>query len=44
MLGALKIVMGCRTLVLEAKNGLYVGVVVPTVLYRAKTCEAREVD
>ena len=37
MLGALKIVMKCRTLGMNANRGLYEGVVVPTVLYGAET-------
>ena len=37
VLGALKSVMRCRTLGMEAKRGLYEGVVLPTVLYGAET-------
>ena len=41
VLGALKSVMSCRTLGMEAKRGLYEGVVVPTVLYGAETWGVR---
>ena len=41
VLGALKSVMRCRTLGMEAKRGLYEGVVLPTVLYGAETWGVR---
>ena len=41
MLGALKSVMRCRTLGMEAKSELYKGVVLPTVLYGAETWGVR---
>jgi hypothetical protein len=41
VLGALKSVMSCRTLGMEAKRGLYEGVVVPTVLYGAEAWGVR---
>ena len=37
VLGALRSVMSCRTLGMEAKRGMYEGVVVPNVLYIAET-------
>jgi len=41
VLGALKSVMSCRTLGMEANRGLYEGVVEPTVLYGAETWGVR---
>ena len=41
VLGALKSVMRCRTLEMEAKRGLYKVVVLPTVLYGAETWGVR---
>ena len=42
VLGALKSVTSCRTLGMEAKRGLYEGVVAPTVLNGAETWGVRE--
>ena len=41
VLGTLKSVMKCWTLGMEAKRGLYMGVVLPTVLHGAETSGMR---
>ncbi|WP_147453090.1 hypothetical protein [Xanthobacter tagetidis] len=44
VLGACKMVMGCRSLGMDAKRAFYEGVIVPTVLYGSETWGLREAE